>query len=866
MAADAAVRHQAEHPQLWDPSLVETTSVWTAVVRTIQHDLRAALPVLHGHAPPNDSFVRRCAADAALRAQLEALRARQLHGLLLAWTLDTLKLQLREHVAPFFWSCYRLAPHSSLFGAMRGLHAYMGTRLQLMHVLERCLWGEAEWTERAWDEEPWAEVLWGEGASRHRAAARHGSPMAISCEPSPVRPPSKSPDPMERDEPAEGEAAAEGSYASYELLTSLQAVVLAFAPEGHSFDAWVRMSLPWTRLPARGDGGGGEGGSEDEEEGEGMDEDLSQRESLRRCCVHLSELCWLPLIEPTLSSTLHAHLHAKLMRRCANQFEERMLQGMLSWLDAKVVTWLRVVLQPAAPEADPSFMLQQWQARLHFFLMQSLAELRTAELFDIIIDYPDSLPALSDLKECLQHTHQHADVVASLSKAIDQRLLKPGTDTSKIIQVYVSAIKALRHLDPSGVTLESVSEPVRTYLKARPDTIRKIVTSLTDPDDSAATLVELLEPTNDTPGGIQQDAALEEGAVDPDEVKGDEAAMFAWVADPVQADPMRSSFARRSSDVLSILVNIYGSKTLFVNEFRSMLSDKLIASSDYETDKEVRNVELLKKRFGDEALKSCEVMLRDIGESKRVTQAIHKHFGDEECKVLTATIVSRLCWPTLEDEKFELPEAMEREMARFEKQFMHHKAPRKLMWKRSLGTVTIDVAFEDRTVKGVTCSPLHASILHCFAEKSSWSLSSLAAHLKVKPDALRKKMAMWINRGFIHEISRSAEDTLYEAPACLGSGGDARHQGVEEEEQPAESAKDEALSQFEAQAESYVIGMLTNLGTLPLARIHNMLKMFLSSEERYDYSEAELRRFLSRLVEDGTLEHSDGVYKIRREG
>ena len=41
--------------------------------------------------------------------------------------------------------------------------------------------------------------------------------------------------------------------------------------------------------------------------------------------------------------------------------------------------------------------------------------------------------------------------------------------------------------------------------------------------------------------------------------------------------------------------------------------------------REVRNLELLKKRFGDGALQSCEVMLRDIAESKRVTQAVHRH-------------------------------------------------------------------------------------------------------------------------------------------------------------------------------------------------------------------------------------------------
>ena len=66
--------------------------------------------------------------------------------------------------------------------------------------------------------------------------------------------------------------------------------------------------------------------------------------------------------------------------------------------------------------------------------------------------------------------------------------------------------------------------------------------------------------------------------------------------------------------------------------------------------------------------------------------------------------------------------------------------------------------------------------------------------------------------------------------------------------------------------EQYVMGMLTNLESLPLDRIHNMLKMFVQSENGdggYDRTEQELQRFLSRMVEDGKLEHSGGQYKIR---
>ena len=86
-----------------------------------------------------------------------------------------------------------------------------------------------------------------------------------------------------------------------------------------------------------------------------------------------------------------------------------------------------------------------------------------------------------------------------------------GAATTDIIQQYVSTIKALQHIDPSGggrscwswglafglltvqrigtlagVILDAVGDPIREYLRSRKDTIRCIVTMLTDDGEDAA--------------------------------------------------------------------------------------------------------------------------------------------------------------------------------------------------------------------------------------------------------------------------------------------------------------------------------------------------------------------------------------------
>ena len=83
-----------------------------------------------------------------------------------------------------------------------------------------------------------------------------------------------------------------------------------------------------------------------------------------------------------------------------------------------------------------------------------------------------------------------------------------------------------------------------------------------------------------------------------------------------------TSKSRRASDIISMLVNIYGSKELFVNEYRTLLADRILTQFNYEIEKEIRYLELLKLRFGETQLHYCEVMLKDVADSKRLNARV----------------------------------------------------------------------------------------------------------------------------------------------------------------------------------------------------------------------------------------------------
>lgn len=48
-----------------------------------------------------------------------------------------------------------------------------------------------------------------------------------------------------------------------------------------------------------------------------------------------------------------------------------------------------------------------------------------------------------------------------------------------------------------------------------------------------------------------------------------------WNPDANEADPTRAAHTRRSDDIIRMLVDIYGSTELFVNEYQQLLARKV---------------------------------------------------------------------------------------------------------------------------------------------------------------------------------------------------------------------------------------------------------------------------------------------------
>ncbi|XP_021747051.1 anaphase-promoting complex subunit 2-like isoform X1 [Chenopodium quinoa] len=533
---------------------------------------------------------------------------------------------------------------------------------------------------------------------------------------------------------------------------------------------------------------------------------------------------------------------------------------------------------------SPSEGLIRWKLRLEYFAYETLQDLRIAKLFDIIVDYPDSSPAIEDLKQCLDYTGQHSKLVDSFISALKYRLLTAGASTNDILHQYVSTIKALRTIDPAGIFLEAVGEPIREYLRGRKDTIKCIVTMLTDGSGGNASsgnagdsLLEELNRDEENQDSIDLD----------DDFNTDDKQAWLnaqrWEPDPVEADPLKGSRSRRKVDVLGMIVGIIGSKDQLVNEYRIMLAEKLLNKSDYDIDSEIRTLELLKIHFGESSMQKCEIMLNDLIDSKRTNSNIKKTLpkpsqaegeaGKSEFSLdaLAATIISSNFWPPIQDEPVNLPGSVDTLLSDYAKRFHEIKTPRKLLWKKNLGVVKLELQFEDKAVQ-FSVTPLLASIIMQFQDQTRWTSKDLSTAVGVPIDILNRRINFWISKGVLAESAgQDTNNHIFSLMEGADSNRTGTHGGSNDEHLMGDEEGDRSLASVEDQLlkemtiyEKFILGMLTNFGSMALDRIHNTLKMFCVADPSYDKSLQQLQSFLAGLVSEEKLELRDGMYVLKK--
>jgi hypothetical protein len=310
--------------------------------------------------------------------------------------------------------------------------------------------------------------------------------------------------------------------------------------------------------------------------------------------------------------------------------------------------------------------------------------------------------------------------------------------------------------------------------------------------------------------------------------------------------------ASNSRDLLSLLLNIYGSTDLFIAEYRALLSERLAGSAaavremtpgNWDVSNEERTVELLKLRFGETALASAEVMLKDVGDSKRVAiasaAAIKQREGaadvSEESAVrfskagawdvsmletksaFDALIISQHYWPSStipREAGVELHPALVSTFNVLAREYTDLKKPRTIAAVPALGCVEIDVVMPpDSTIVSASGTPQQVSLLLAFADAGGVQvpLAALAERLRAAVPVVLRLTSHWVARNVLAlERTSSAMDTwIAWAASAVPSANDARESGAGMDEEAAGPATLGAPPEAIEVWSSYVFGMLS---------------------------------------------------------
>jgi len=235
--------------------------------------------------------------------------------------------------------------------------------------------------------------------------------------------------------------------------------------------------------------------------------------------------------------------------------------------------------------------------------------------------------------------------------------------------------------------------------RSREDTIRCIVTSLVEPGHSLGDELDQI-PENDNAGqGLSSGVPIQEE---------NDYQLTDWTPDPVDAPIGYKSLLK--DDVIESLVSIYENRDGFVKELQTLLASRLLAVKGFDVTQELTRIEILKGKFGEANLQPCDIMLKDLSDSKRIDTAIHEVIPNAPIHPI---IISRLFWPNLATSAFRFSPRLVDLLKTFEQTYTAQKVDRRLRWLPQLGSVELDVELQDRTLN-LEVTTLQASVIELF--------------------------------------------------------------------------------------------------------------------------------------------------------
>jgi anaphase-promoting complex subunit 2 len=377
---------------------------------------------------------------------------------------------------------------------------------------------------------------------------------------------------------------------------------------------------------------------------------------------------------------------------------------------------------------------------------------------------------------------------------ISQRLLTPGIATPLIIEIFIRIIKMLKFIDPTSYILEIISDPIKKYLRQRKDTMRWIITTILSEEDTSIKEDLGKQYIKSTYSMISNNRDNDYDYISSDE---DEAAAESWQPLPISSGV--PSFKNKFSDIISILVNIFGSPEKFVEQYKRMLAERCVSDTNFSIENEIKNLELLKIKFGEHLLQGCDIIIKDVNDSTKINSTIKNLLSTENNNSfhsdvnefeLNCLIINKNFWPFQNNSIFSLQgendnisisnnsltsefnfltknydkflNSVNNKLLNYKKKFTSIKFSRTLNYFTNIGFVDLTLSFEN----GTFCfrvSQLAALIINLFDESNevqfeNYTVDFISEKLNSSFADVKKKINFWISKGVLTECSKKIDE------------------------------------------------------------------------------------------------------------
>lgn len=274
-------------------------------------------------------------------------------------------------------------------------------------------------------------------------------------------------------------------------------------------------------------------------------------------------------------------------------------------------------------------------------------------------------------------------------------------------------------------------------------------------------------------------------------------------------------------------------------------------------------------------------MIRDIVDSKRVDAVLRRNLKNDDALEANSLsyhskILSRLFWPSLPKDPFTVPSPVAQVQKKYEAGFEQLKSSRKLNWLDHLGSATVKLDFDDRSID-LECKTYEAAVIYEFHDDGNGTVASgpvqrsfneLWEKLMMDEDLLESALKFWVAQRVLRDVGNKTYVVLETLDSETGNKDvmeDEVATGADDANEQPSPKKPKNIGAKEREQRTihwqFIVGMLTNSSpAMPLGQIAMMMRMLMP--DGYSWSSEELQEFLGEKIAEGELELVGGKYRL----